>query len=136
MLCIEDFDYIAARGSNDPAVPHLAAGLAIEWRLRGQQIDFLAFNSFRFAAAVAENPKYFRFSLEAIVADEAYWPVELDLRFHAGDFAGFAATISLFFHEPVEAGLVDVDIFGASKIFRQIEGEPIGIANAQGDIAG
>jgi len=103
---VGDLDQVAPRRGDRAAVAHLPAGFPVERRFGRQQFDLFAFQRFLFAATVAVNRQHRRFAVEAVVADKADRPVELNLGFHADRFARLAPAVALRVHQPFKLGLV------------------------------
>src|ERR1044071_6836546 len=136
MLGVEHFEDIAARGGDRAAVADLSAGFAVERCLGGQQLDLISFHCFVLAAVRAIDCEHRGFFFEAIVADEADWSVELNLRLHADVFTRLTAAGTLLAHQLFEARLIDAHVFTAQDIFGEVDWKSVGIVKPERDIAG
>ena len=136
VLGIDDFKHVAARSRDRAAVAHLPTGFAVKRRLGREQVDFFAFDRFRFAAAAAEDRKNRGFVGETIVAGETNRLVQLNLGFHRGCFARFATASALLLHELLETRLVHAQTLAAQDVFGQVERKAVGVVEAKGNVAG
>ena len=97
-LTVADVRQQASFVRDDALIADLTAGFAVEGCFRGQDVNFFSLMGFLFAAARAINRQHCRMTIQAVVAGETDLAVQLDFRFHAGDFARFAAARSLLLH--------------------------------------
>src|SRR5207248_6949648 len=134
-------DARAARGLERAPVADLTAGLRVEGRLRGDDVDGCAgSDGTARLLAVDEQRQDLGLPLDDAGADEARSGAarrrDLRRRGRVREALPAAPARALRFHLAIEAGAIDGEALAAEDVLREIEREAVRVVEAERDFAG